>query len=268
MENTRDNSFVSRAPSRHLTPLRWAILLVALAVISACTQSSYTWGWFAVSPGTEIGRRNLSFLIKGLVPTVTISLVSIGISVVIGLVIALLGLSKNRIARGVNRLWVEIFRSVPVLVMILWAYYGLPVSLGIDLNIFAAGVVALALCDSAFEAEIFRAGVQSIPTSQTEAANLMGCTYVQKMRYVILPQAIRYILPPLGNQFAYMLKISSLVSVIGLGELTRKANELTVIEYRPLEIYSILILEYLIVVLAVSHLVRRMERKLVGDRQD
>ena len=136
------------------------------------------------------------------------------------------------------------------------------------MDIFTAGVVVLALCDSAFEAEIFRAGIQSIPRSQTEAANLMGCSYGQTMRYVILPQAVRHILPPLGNQFAYMLKISSLVSVIGLGELTRKASELTVVEYRPLEIYSVLILEYLVLVIVVSHLVRRMEKKLAMDQID
>ena len=250
--------------------LKWRLGIVGILtlVLSGCASSGYTWGWFAVSPGTSIGRRNLAFLIKGLVPTLTISVVSVVISVALGLVVALLGLSKVRLLRGINRVWVEAFRSIPVLVMLLWSYYGLPITLGIDLNIFTAGVVALALCDSAYEAEIFRGGFQSIPRSQTEAANLMGCTPYQKLRFVILPQAVRHILPPLGNQFAYMLKISSLVSVIGLGELTRKANELTVIEYRPLEIYSVLILEYLILILVVSHLVRRMERKLAPNQQD
>jgi polar amino acid transport system permease protein len=250
------------------TFIKAAIAAAIVLTLTGCVSRGYTWGWFAVSPTTDLGRRNLTFLVKGLIPTLSISALSIGISVVLGLAIALLGLSGNKILRGINRVWVEIFRSVPVLVMLLWSYYGLPITLGIDLNIFSAGVVALALCDSAFEAEIFRAGIQSVPRSQTEAANLMGCTPFQKMRYVILPQAVRHILPPLGNQFAYMLKISSLVSVIGFGELTRKANELTVIEYRPLEIYSILIFEYLILILVVSHLVRRMEKKLAPNQQD
>jgi His/Glu/Gln/Arg/opine family amino acid ABC transporter permease subunit len=247
---------------------RLGIVGVLTLLLSGCVSSGYTWGWFAVSPGTSIGRRNLLFLIKGLVPTISISAISVVISVVIGLVVALLGLSNLRVLRTINRLWVEAFRSVPVLVMLLWSYYGLPITLGIDLDIFTAGVVALALCDSAFEAEIFRGGIQSIPRSQTEAANLMGCTPYQTLRFVILPQAVRHILPPLGNQFAYMLKISSLVSVIGLGELTRKANELTVIEYRPLEIYSVLIFEYLVLIIAVSHLVRRMEKRLAPNQQD
>ena len=242
--------------------------VIAALVLAGCAETSYTWGWFAVSPTTELGRLNLAFLIKGFIPTIAISFVSLIISVAIGLVISFMGLSRFRILKGINRLWVEVFRSVPVLVMLLWTYYGLPISMGINLNIFSAGVLALALCDSAFEAEIFRAGFQSIPRSQFEAAHTMGATGLQMMRYIIIPQAIRNILPPMGNQFAYMLKISSLVSVIGLGELTRKANELTVIEYRPLEIYTVLIIEYLILILAVSHLVRRMEKKLAMNQQD
>lgn len=260
----------SSRPRRLFSSRTRAVLLGigSFLFLSACSETGYQWGWFAVSPTTELGRLNLLFLIKGFVPTITISLVSLAASILIGLIISLLGLSPVRILKGINRVWVEMFRSVPVLVMLLWSYYGLPISLGINLNIFAAGVVALALCDSAFEAEIFRAGFQSIPRNQFEAAHTMGATNWQMMRYVILPQAIRNILPPLGNQYAYMLKISSLVSVIGLGELTRKANELTVVEYRPLEIYTVLIVEYLILILGVSHLVRRLERKLSDYQQD
>ena len=260
----------SRRDTAHRSALRRLGVLgaVILLLLSACRDTGYTWGWFAVSPTTELGRLNLLFLIKGFIPTISVSLVSLAFSIVLGLIISFLGISKNRILNGINRVWVEVFRSVPVLVMLLWTYYGLPISAGINLNIFSAGVVALALCDSAFEAEIFRAGFQSIPRSQFEAAHTMGATGFQMMRYIILPQAIRNILPPLGNQYAYMLKISSLVSVIGLGELTRKANELTVIEYRPLEIYTVLIIEYLVLILVVSHLVRRMERRLAQNQQD
>jgi glutamine transport system permease protein len=149
-----------------------------------------------------------------------------------------------------------------MLVMVLWEFYGLPVVMNIRLDVFAAGVIALALCDSAFEAEIFRAGIQSIDRGQHEASNSLGFGYLDKMRFIILPQAIRRILPPLGNQFVYMLKTSSLVSVIGLAELTRKANELVVTEYRPLEIYTFLILEYLALILIVSWGVRRLERRM------
>ncbi|MBW2429058.1 MAG: amino acid ABC transporter permease, partial [Deltaproteobacteria bacterium] len=138
---------------------------------------------------------------------------------------------------------------------------------GISLSPFAAGIVALALSDSAFEAEIFRAGIQSIERGQTEAAEALGFSYPQKMWHVILPQVIRRILPPLGNQFVYMLKMSSLLSIIGLQELTRKANELTVTVYRPLEIYTVLVLEYLILILMVSWMVRWLESRMGANVQ-
>ena len=123
-------------------------------------------------------------------------------------------------------------------------------------------VIALALSDSAFQAEIFRAGIQSIDKGQYEASHTISLSYTDTMRFVILPQAIRRILPALGNQLVYMLKMSSLVSVIGMQELTRKANELVVTEYRPLEIYTVLVLEYLVLILAVSACVRWLERRL------
>ena len=228
-------------------------------------MGTYTWGWYVVSPWSEKGQTNLAFLLSGLGWTVTLALCAIVASVTLGLVVALLGLAPNRFARASNRVYVEALRSIPMLVMVLWVFYGLPVVLGIELGVFAAGVVALALCDSAFEAEIFRAGIQSIDRGQHEAAETLGLNFVDKMRFIILPQAIRRVLPPLGNQFVYMLKTSSLVSVIGLAELTRKANELVVTEYRPLEIYTALIVEYLILILFVSWGVRALERRMAAS---
>ncbi len=224
----------------------------------------YSWGWYVVSPWSAKGQTNLAFLLSGLGWTVSLALCAIAVSVVLGLAIALLGLANHRLARGVSRVYVEALRSIPMLVMVLWVFYGLPVVLGLALDVFAAGVVALALCDSAFEAEIFRAGIQSIDRGQHEAAETLGLGFVDKMRFIILPQAIRRILPPLGNQFVYMLKTSSLVSVIGLAELTRKANELVVTEYRPLEIYTALIVEYLVLILIVSWAVRLLERRMAA----
>jgi polar amino acid transport system permease protein len=160
-----------------------------------------------------------------------------------------------------------VVRSVPILVLILWVYYGLPPVTGITIGVFWAGVLALALSDSAFQAEIFRAGIQSISRGQYEAAYSVSLGYRDTMRYVILPQAIRRILPALGNQLVYMLKMSSLVSVIGMQELTRKANELVVSEYRPLEIYTVLVLEYLVLILIVSAGVRWLERRMQVDER-
>jgi len=245
--------------------LRWTILLTPL-LLGACA-SNYTWGWYAVLPTNKQGLTNTQFLLGGLGATVTLSLCAIVLSVILGLLVALPGLSRNPFARGFNRVYVELFRAVPILVMLLWVYYGLPVVIGLSLNTFVAGLLALALCDSAFEAEIFRAGIQSVDRGQIEAADSLGLTYLDKMRFVILPQAIRRILPPLGNQFVYMLKMSSLVSVIGLAELTRRATELVVSQFRPLEIYTFLVLEYLVLILIVSHLVRRMEHRMRADER-
>ena len=210
---------------------------------------------------------NLKFLLSGLGYTVLLSLTAIVISIVIGLLVALPGLSSNRVLKGFNRVYVELVRAVPILVMILWVYYGLPQLLDVSITVFWAGVIALALSDSAFEAEIFRAGIQSIDKGQYEASHTVALGYTDTMRFIILPQAIKRILPALGNQLVYMLKMSSLVSVIGMQELTRKANELVVTEYRPLEIYTILLLEYLVLILIVSAGVRRLERRLQTDER-
>ena len=240
-----------------------SLILVAVAMaLSGCASSNYTWGWHVVSPIDMRGQRNLGFLADGLVATLAISLTSIAISLVLGVLLAFMALSRASVLRLLNRVYVEAFRAIPLLVLLLWVYYGLPVLFGIKLGVFAAGVIALSLSDAAFEAEIFRGGIQSIAKGQKEAAKSLGLTNWQAMRLVILPQALRRILRPLGNQFVYVLKMSSLVSVIGYQELTRRANELTLAEYRPLEIYTVLVVEYLILILIASWLVRRLERRL------
>jgi len=242
-------------------------ILIACALCLMLTACSGDWGWYVVNPANPRGMTNLKFLLSGLYYTVMLSVTAIVISIVIGLLVALPGLSKNKYFRRFNRVYVELVRAVPILVMILWVYYGLPQLLGITITVFWAGVIALALSDSAFEAEIFRAGIQSIDRGQYEASHTVALSYTDTMRFVILPQAIRRILPALGNQLVYMLKMSSLVSVIGMQELTRKANELVVTEYRPLEIYTVLLLEYLFLILIVSAGVRWLERRLQTDER-
>ena len=244
---------------------RILILLGFAALLSGCSAQ---WGWYVVNPTTPTGMTNLQFLLGGLYYTVLLSLTAILISVVTGLLVALPGLSENRYLRSFNRVYVELVRAVPILVLILWVYYGLPQLTSLTISVFWAGVIALALSDSAFQAEIFRAGIQSINKGQYEAAHSVSLSYADTMRFVILPQAIRRILPALGNQLVYMLKMSSLVSVIGMQELTRKANELVVTEYRPLEVYTVLVLEYLALILIVSAAVRWLERRLQTDERN
>ena len=242
---------------------RLLLIICMAALLSACSGE---WGWYVVNPSTPKGMTNLKFLLSGLGYTVLLSLTAIVISIAIGLLVALPGLSSNPLLKGFNRVYVELVRAVPILVMILWVYYGLPQLMGITITVFWAGVIALALSDSAFEAEIFRAGIQSIDKGQYEASHTVALGYMDTMRFIILPQAIKRILPALGNQLVYMLKMSSLVSVIGMQELTRKANELVVTEYRPLEIYTVLLLEYLVLILIVSAGVRWLERRMATDQ--
>ena len=237
--------------------------LLLIVPLSSCTDQEL--GWFIISPYNIEGLTNLKFLLSGLTTTIYISVVSIVISMFLGLIVAIPSLAKSKFLTYINIGYVEIVRAVPLLVLILWIYYGLPIMTGISFSPFVSGIIALAISESAFQAEIFRAGINSIKRAQWEAGSSLGLNFFKRLRLVILPQAIKNILPAIGNQFVYVLKMSSLVSIIGIGDLTRKANELVVTTYRPLEIYTFLILEYLVLILIVSYFVRKLENKLKKD---
>ena len=242
------------------------LLMFSLLFLSGCTSSDI-WGWYVIDPSTKSGWNNIVFLAGGFASTIQLSIIAALLSITIGLLIALPGMSNNYILKSINRIYVEFVRAIPLLPMLFWVFYGLPVifkSLGLNIGIdaFWGAVITLAISDSAFTAEIFRAGIQSIHRGQTEAAQTIGLNYYQTMRHVILPQAIRRILPPLANQFIYIVKMSAFASVIGMQELTRRANEIVVTEYRPLEIYTLLIFEYLILVLIISYFIRKLEKKM------
>ena len=243
--------------------MRNLFLLLLIIPLSSCSGQEL--GWFILSPNNIEGLTNLKFLLSGLTTTIYISILSIVISMIIGFIVAIPSLAKSKFLTYLNIAYVEIVRSIPLLVLILWIYYGLPIMTGISFSPFVSGIIALSISESAFQAEIFRAGINSIKKSQWEAGSSLGLNFFRKLRLVIFPQAIKNILPAIGNQFVYVLKMSSLVSVIGIGDLTRKANELVVTTYRPLEIYTFLILEYLILILIVSYFVRKLEKKLKKD---
>ena len=250
--------------------LRTALILLSCVALAGCASSSGNWGWYVIDPRSQGGYNNIRFLINGMGATIVLSLVAAAMSMTIGMLVALPGMSSNRWIRLPSRIYIEFVRAIPLLPMLFWVFYGLPVvlkSMGINISIdaFWGAVITLAISDSAFTAEIYRSGIQSINRGQTEAAKTVGLTYSQTMRYVILPQAIKRILPPLANQFIYIVKMSAFASVIGMQELTRRANELVVTEYRPLEIYTLLILEYLVLVLIISFFVRWLERKMGAD---
>ena len=177
----------------------FVVIFFIIFLLGGCT-STYTWGWYVINPKLDNGYNNIRFLISGLNVTLIISTLSIFFSLVIGFLISLLGLGKNKFLKAFNRTYIEVFRSIPLLVLLLWVYYGLPIVVGISLSPFIAGIVSLALSDSAFEAEVFRAGIQSIPKGQRDAARSIGLNKYQAMRLIIFPQALRIILPAIGNQ--------------------------------------------------------------------
>ena len=240
-------------------------LILLLPLLLTSCNSDHEWAWYILSPEKVNGLTNLKFLLSGMSITIYISVISIIISMLLGFIVAMPSLAKNKFLSYINIGYVEIVRAVPLLVLILWVYYGLPIITGLSFSPFVSGIIALSVSESAFQAEIFRAGFNSIKKSQWEAGSSLGLNFFKRLRLVILPQAIKNILPALGNQFVYVLKMSSLVSIIGIADLTRKANELVVTTYRPLEIYTFLILEYLVLILLVSYFVRRLEKKLKND---
>ncbi|MBO8142375.1 MAG: amino acid ABC transporter permease [Firmicutes bacterium] len=205
--------------------------------------------------------RSLPDLAQGALTTLVLTTTSIGLGLVLGTVVGLMRLSRMPVAGAFAGGYVWFFRGTPLLVQIMLIYYALP-HLGLSLDRWQAGVTALSLNSAAYIAEIVRAGVQSIDAGQTEAAWALGLTRFQTVRFVILPQAFRRIVPPLGNEFILLLKDSSLVSVIALEELLRRGQLIVTRTFKPIEIYAIVALFYLIQTTLISWLVAYTERQL------
>lgn len=160
-------------------------------------------------------------LLQGARVTVELTVVSVAIGTLIGLVVGVCRVSHLKILNVPAALYVEILRGTPLLVQVMIVYYGLP-NMGVNLGQMPSGILALSLNSGAYVAEIFKAGIKSIKKGQSEASSSLGMTYGQTMRFVILPQAVRNILPALGNEFIALIKDSSLVSVIAIEELLRR----------------------------------------------
>ncbi|MCX5975895.1 MAG: amino acid ABC transporter permease [Coprothermobacterota bacterium] len=198
---------------------------------------------------------------QGFLMTLLLSVLGMFFATIIGMFVGIARLSKSRWLTIPTTLYVEIVRGTPLMLQILIIYYALP-SIGINLDKIPAGVFALAFCYGAYISEIFRAGIQSIERGQVEAARSIGMTTTQAMRYVILPQAIRRILPPLTNDFVAMLKDSSLVAIIALFELTTTARYISTSSGNVFTPYIGAALFYLLITIPVSRLVVLLEKKL------
>lgn len=208
----------------------------------------------------------LPVLLLGAVYTIVVTAASVFIGTIIGLFGGLARLSKNRLLRLPASAYVEFFRGTPLLVQIMIIYFGIPQLFHVTVNPWIAAISACSINSGAYIAEIFRAGVQSIDRGQAEAARSLGMSQVQAMRYIILPQAFKRVIPPLGNEFIAMLKDTSLLSVIGFEELMRRGQLVVAQTYRSFPIYITAAVIYLIMTYGISRWVAYMERRLkAGD---
>jgi polar amino acid transport system permease protein len=204
---------------------------------------------------------------KGVILTLRATLLGYGLALVLGLLAGLMLVSRNPVTLALSKLYVEVVRGIPLLVIILYAGFVVTPSLrdatggSIDLSGFPGAIIGLGFGYGAYLAEVFRAGIQSIHRGQMEAARSLGMSYFQAMRHVVLPQAIRVVLPPLGNDFIAMLKDSSLISVVALPEILQQGRLWVSRTFRAFEGYNTVALFYLVMTLILSLLVRFVERK-------
>lgn len=204
----------------------------------------------------------LPVLLKGAVITVEITAAAVFFGSILGLLAGLGRMAKKRWLSVPATAYIEFFRGTPLLVQIMIIYFGIPQVTHWSVNEWVAAVLACSLNSGAYIAEIFRAGVQSIDKGQTEAARSLGMSHFQAMRFVVLPQAFKRVIPPLGNEFIAMLKDTSLLSVIGTAELMRSGQLIVADNYQTFPIYITVALIYLAMTYAISLWVGYMERKL------
>lgn len=209
----------------------------------------------------ELIEQSLPYLIQGALITIEITLVAVGIGFFIGLFAGIARICRIKALRIIATIYADCIRGTPLLVQIFLIYFALPMLIHTQINPFVAAVTACAINSGAYVSEIFRAGIQAIDQGQFEAGRSLGLSWWQTMYYIILPQAFHNILPPLGNEFITMLKDSSLVSVIGFEELTRRGQLIIAQTYASFEIWMTVAALYLIMTLAIAKFVSFMEHK-------
>jgi len=224
-------------------------------------------------------RRIVAFVSDGIGVTIEVTVISFALVLLVGLLGGLGRIARNRFLRGLTSLYVEVIRGIPLLVQLIFWYYALPQviqNFGVAIKSEAlahivfepiqTAILGLTIGYGAYMTEVVRAGIQSVPRGQAEAARSLGLTYFQAMRYVVLPQAFRTILPAIGNEFVTLLKDSSLVSVVAVPDLTRRGREFMSMTFIPLETWAMVALLYLIMTLFAARIVNWLERKTKIER--
>src|SRR5487761_1206496 len=217
---------------------------------------AYSWDWQGVFNGTT-GQ----YLLIGIEFTLLISALSLCFGTGIGMLTAAARYSTRRkLITAPIYLYIDFFRTTPALVQLIWVFYVLPILIGIDLNPVISGVLALSLNSGAFLSEIFRSGLESIHKGQLDAAHVLGMGRVHTLRHVVIPQAVRRVLPAIGNIFISLMKDSSLVSVIAVSELTYQIETEVGATFRPLELYTALAIVYFALTYPISLATSALER--------
>lgn len=206
----------------------------------------------------------LKFVPDGILVTFQVTVEAILLALVIGLFTGLGRISQNRLINGIASLYVEVIRGIPLLVQLFYIYYAL--GRIVNLPAVVSAVIAMAVCYGAYMGEIFRAGIESISKGQMEAARSLGMTHFQAMYHVILPQAFKTILPPIGNEFVALLKDSSLVSILAVSDLLRRGREFASESFSYFETYTMVALIYLIITLFLSKIISIMEDRINVSR--
>ncbi|WP_319779427.1 amino acid ABC transporter permease [Maridesulfovibrio sp.] len=206
-------------------------------------------------------------LMRGLKLTVEITIGGLVFGFLFGSAAGLMKLSRNFFTRKIAGVYVEAIRGTPMLVQAMFLYYGVPMAIGMRIPPMTAGIIIIAVNSGAYIAEIVRGAVQSINKGQVEAGRSIGLTSAQTMRYIVWPQALKRMIPPLGNQFIISLKDTSLLMVIGVGELMRTGQEITSVNFRAFEVYLAVACVYLVMTLSIAYAMRRIEKKLNTSRR-
>lgn len=212
----------------------------------------YDWQWSVIT-------QNLPVLVHGLLLTILYTLLSIVFGLACGTLLAFGRLAGTRWLRWPSGAVLNVLRGVPLLVLLIWIYYALPLLTRLSISPALATVLALSLYGSAYYGEIVRGGILSIDAGQTEAGKSLGMTSAERMRRIVLPQALKRMVPPLVNQSIIQLKNTSLASVVTVAELTYQAQTLSSSTYRSLEVYTTVAVMYLAIVIPASMAVKRLE---------
>lgn len=213
----------------------------------------------------ELFQECLPSLLSGLYLTIVMAVASIFFAFLIGVILGLFSISSSRTLRSISTAYIYAVRGVPLMILALFLYFGVSAILGIRFNPVVAAIISLTINASAYMAEIFRGGIQAIDIGQSEAARSLGMSYLKTMHKVILPQAIKIMIPAFLNQFITTLKDTSILSVISVRELTLNGQIIIARNYLPFEVYSYVAVMYLIIITGLSLLTKKLERKLSYD---